>query len=74
MEIGPDKNHVGLIQFSEENLTDTVFSFKDTQEKATILQKLQEMRYHSGQATFTGVALKIILDSVRFGSRIFYLC
>ncbi len=71
MEIGPDKNHVGLIQFSEEYLTEVEYSFKDAQEKAAILKKLSEMRFHNGRATFTGTALKIILDSVRFGPFIF---
>lgn len=65
IEIGPDKNHIGLIQFSEENLTTVEFGFEDTQQKEVIFQKLNDLRYQSGRATFTGVALKIILDSVR---------
>jgi hypothetical protein len=66
MEIGPDKNHVGLIQFSEEHLTRTEYSFSEAQEKTAILQRLGEMRYHNGRATFTGAGLKIIMDTVRF--------
>ena len=71
MEIGPDKNHIGLIQFSEEHLTRTEYSFSDLQEKAAILQTLKDMRYQNGRSTFTGSALKIIMDSVRFSPSIF---
>lgn len=66
VQVGDDRNHIGLIQFSEERLTSVEFGFKDKQEKTAILQKISEMSYHRGQRTFTGQALKIVLDSVRF--------
>lgn len=64
VKIGPDKNHIGLIQFSEDHLTSTEHSIDSKQEKEVILQKLLDMRYQAGRYTLTGQALKIILDSV----------
>ena len=65
MAIGPNRNHVGLIQYSEPQLINVEFDFEDTQEKGAILQKISDLRYQSGRATYTGMALKILLDSVR---------
>ena len=41
------------------------FGFDFKQDKDAILAKLQEVRYHNGRSTFTGVGLKIVVESVR---------
>ena len=64
MQIGAGKNHIGLIQFSEEHLTGIEYSIDDVQKKGVILKKLLDMQYQAGRYTLTGQALKIILDSV----------
>lgn len=64
LDIGKNANQVGLIQFSEESLTSEEYSFNDIQDKLKIVQTINEMTYHGGRYTFTGSALKIVVDSV----------
>ena len=63
--VSVEKNHVGLLQFSEEENATIEFGFNFEQERNAILQRLQLVRYHAGDSTFMGAGLKVVLDSVR---------
>ena len=62
--VSVETNHVGLLQFSEEENATIEFGFSFQQQRSAILRRLQLVRYHAGKSTFLGAGLKIVLDLV----------
>ena len=64
LHIGKHYNRLGLVQFSEVNLTRVEFGFNQYHEARKINRAISKMSYHAGVMTMTGHALGLANDKV----------
>ena len=64
LNVGERNNRVGLIQFSEQDMTRVEFEFNRYYEARKIGRAINRMPYQSGQKTMTGDALGLANDQV----------
>lgn len=65
LNVGRDKNHVALAQFSEQEKTKPEFGFDRYYQARKISRAIHKMVYHAGQKTMLGHALEMADRTVR---------
>lgn len=60
MNVGQESIHVSVLQYSYTVIEET--TFRETQSKQDILQRVREIRYQGGNSTNTGLALQYVSE------------
>ena len=68
--VNENMTHFGLLQFSSIKRTRVEFSLDHSHKEAVLLNAVKRLRYISGDATFTGNAIKIVDEQVSFSKEI----
>ncbi len=66
VHVSPDMTRVGFLQFSDEKNTKIRFNLDNKFDAETVRQKFVNMKYHGGRKTLTDLALKMVVEQVRF--------
>ena len=64
LRVGKRKNHVALVQFSQEDVTRVEFGFDRYYETKRASRAINKMPYYAGKMTMTGYALSLANDKV----------
>lgn len=60
MDVGPDAIHITVLQYSYTVTVEA--TFRETQSKGDVLQRVREIRYQGGNSTNTGLALQYVSE------------
>ena len=64
VDVREDMTHFGLLQFSNKEKAKIEFSLDESHDADVLLEKVEKLKYQSGSATRTGMALGIVDQEV----------